>query len=127
MFFSSRQGSWRIWLVIGLGLCFYGYYEWSNLQAPNETELEQAVETQYRREVARMQEHAQRQDQAGDVSVQLSPEWESKFRAAIRNEHMAPVAKVKKRVQSTIGLGLIVMVLAAGMFVFERQAEKQRH
>ena len=121
MFFSSRQGSWRIWLIIGLGLCLYGYYEWSNLQVPSEAELEQAIEAQYEEEVARMQQHA------GDTPISLTPDWQVKFRAAIRNERLAPIAKIKKRVQSTVGLGLIVIVLAAGMFVNARAAEKQKN
>jgi hypothetical protein len=114
MFLASRQGAWRIWLIIGLGLCLYGYYEWNKLHVPGEAELAEAVEIQYRKEVSRLQE------QAGELPVNLSPEWQDKYRTAIRNEHLAPVEKARKRIQSVVGIGLIVLVLAGGMFVSQR-------
>jgi hypothetical protein len=120
MFFGSWRDSWRIWLVIGLGLCGYGYYERSRLHVPNDAELEQAVDAQYRNEIASLQR------QAGEMPVELSPEWQEKFRTAIRSERLAPVEKAKKRVQSLFGAGLILLVLAAGMFVYQRQVEKQK-
>lgn len=120
MFFSSRRGSWRTWLVVGLGLCLYGYYDWSKLHVPTDEELALAIDTQYRAEVARMQELA------GETPIYLAPEWQDKFKTAIRNERLAPIAKTKKRIQSTVGLGLIVMVLAGGMFVSAQLAEKQK-
>lgn len=119
MFFGSQRGSWRIWLVMGLGLCLYGYYDWSNLHVPTDEELALVVDTQYRAEVARMQEFA------GETPITLAPEWQDKFKTAIRNEQLAPIAKTKKRIQSTVGFGLIVMVLAGGMFISARLAEKQ--
>lgn len=121
MFFGGRRGSWRIWLVIGLGLCLYAYHDWSTLHVPSDEELALSVETQYREEVARLQAHA------GETPVYLNKEWQDKFRDAIRNEHLAPVAKAKKRIQSTVGLGLIVIVLALGMFFSARVTEKQNH
>jgi uncharacterized protein HemX len=120
MFLSARQGSWRIWLVIGLGLCLYGYYEQSRLHIPSDTELAAAIETQYRSEIARLQE------QAGDAPIDLTPEWQDKFRTAIRNERLAPIEKARQRIESLIGVGLILVVLAAGMFVFNWQTEKQK-
>lgn len=121
MFFGSRQGAWRIWLVIGLGLCFYGYHQWRTIQAPDDAELTAAIEAQYESELARMREHAD-----SEVPVTLTPEWQDKFRTAIRRERLAPIEKEKKRAQSLIGGGLLLLVMAAGMFVFDRQAEKQK-
>lgn len=120
MLFGSRRSSWRIWLIMGLGLCLYGYYEWSQLQTPSEEALEQAVETQYRAEIARLQQ------QAGDTPVEISAEWQDKFRTAIRIERMAPIEKTKKRIQSTVGIGLLLLVMAAGMFVLTYLSEKQK-
>ncbi len=119
MLFGSRQGSWRIWLVIGLGLCLYGYYEWNQLRIPSEEAMEQAIETQYQAEIARLQQ------QAGDTPVEISAEWQDKFRTAIRHERMAPIEKTKKRVQSTVGLGLLLVVMAGGMFVLSYLSAKQ--
>ena len=118
MLFGSGRGSWRIWLVIGLGLCLYGYYEWSQLEIPSEEALAQAIETQYQAEIARVRQ------QAGDTSVEITPEWQAKFRTAIRNERTAPIEKAKKRVQSTVGMGLLLVVMAGGMFVMAYLARK---
>jgi hypothetical protein len=125
MFFGSQRAAWRIWLVIGLGLCLYGYYEWSRIEAPSEEQLAQAVEAQYRIEVARLQEVARQHGQPAEAPVSLSPEWEAKFRSAIRSERLAPVEKSRKQAQSLLGAGLIFLVLAAGMYVSARQAAKQ--
>jgi hypothetical protein len=124
MFIGSRRGSWRVWLVIGLGLCLYGYYELNRLPMPSEAALAQAVETQYRLEVARLQEVAWQHGQPAEAPVSLSPEWETKFRSAIRSEQLAPVEKSRKRAHSLLGAGLILTVLAAGMYVSARQSEK---
>ncbi|MGH8458654.1 MAG: hypothetical protein ACRESV_04835 [Nevskiales bacterium] len=120
MFFNSRGASWRIWLVIGLGLCLYGYYEWGNLRVPSDEELLQAVEMQYQAEIARMQQHA------GDTPVTLTREWQDKYRAAIYHERMAPIEKARKRIQSTVGIGLMLMVMAGGMFVMNYLAGKPK-
>ncbi len=117
--FGSRKNSWRIWLVVGLALCGYSYYEWSQLHVPTDAELAQIVDTRYQAEIARLQQHA------GETPVEITPEWQDKFKTAIRNEQLAPVHKTQKRIQSTVGLGLILLVLATGMFVSSYQSEKQ--
>lgn len=119
MLFGSRRNSWRIWLIMGLGLCLYGYYDWQKLDIPDEQTLQQAIEEQYEAELVRLQQHA------GDTPVQLTPEWQAKFRTAIRNERMAPVEKARRRIQSTIGFGLLVTVIACGMFVMSHLSERQ--
>ncbi len=124
MFIGSRRGSWRVWLVIGLGLCVYGYYELNRLPMPSEEALAQAVERQYRAEVARLQDVARQHGQPDQAPVSVSPDWEAKFRSAIRREQLAPVEKSRKRAHSLLGAGLILTVLAAGMFVSARQAER---
>jgi hypothetical protein len=120
MLFGSRRGAWRIWLVIGLGLCIYGYYEWRNLRIPSDEELALVVEVQYRAEIARMQQ------QAGDTPITLTREWQDKFRTAILYERLAPIEKARKRIQSTVGIGLMLMVMAGGMFVMNYLAEKTK-
>jgi hypothetical protein len=117
MLFSFRRDSWRIWLVLGLGLCGYGYYEWSRLRVPTAEELDQLVEAQYRVEIERLQQ------QAGEQPLDLSREWQHKYRTAIRNERTAPVAQAKKRIHSIFAAGMIMLVMAAGMFVYQRLAQ----
>jgi len=116
MLFGSRGGSWRIWLIIGLGLCLYGYYENSKLREPSAEALELAVEMQYRVEIARLQQAA------GDQPLELTTEWQNKYRTAIRNEQLAPLLRARKRVHSVVGAGLLLLVLAASMFLYTRMA-----
>lgn len=117
--FGSRKASWRIWLVVGLSLCGYSYYEWSKLVIPTDAELEQIVDARYQSEIARLQQHA------GEAPVEITAEWRNKFKTAIRNEQMAPIDKARKRIESTTGLGLILLVLSGGMFVATYLSEKQ--
>jgi hypothetical protein len=116
MLFSLRRDSWRIWLALGLGLCGYGYYEWNRLLVPAPETLERIVEAQYRFEVARLQQ------QAGAQPIELSSEWQEKYRTAIRNEHLAPILQAKKRIHSIFAAGMIMLVMAASMFVYQRMA-----
>jgi hypothetical protein len=120
MFMASRGGAWRIWLFIGLGLCLYGYYEWSHLQVPSEAALELAVEAQYQSELAQMQQRA------GEMPIEMTPEWESKFRTAIRNEYMAPIHKTEKRIHATLGMGLLLVVMSLSLFVLSYMTERQK-
>jgi hypothetical protein len=117
--FGSRKSSWRVWLVVGLALCGYSYYEWTKLHVPTEDELAQIVDTRYQEEIARLQQHA------GEMPVEVTAEWQDKFKTAIRNEQMAPVEKARKRIHSTTGIGLLVLVMASGMFVATYLSEKQ--
>lgn len=116
MFFSLRRDSWRMWLALGLGLSGYGYYEWSSLSTPTSEQLEQMVEAQYRFEIDRLQQ------QAGEQPIELSREWQQKYRTAIRSELMAPGARARKRAQSILTAGMLMLVVAAGMFVHQRLA-----
>lgn len=117
MIFSLRRDSWRIWLALGLGLCGYGYYEWSRLRVPTTEELDHIVDAQYVFEIARLQE------QAGEQPIELSAEWQRKYRSAIRNERLAPVEAQKKRIHSVFTAGVIMLVIAASMFVYQRMAQ----
>lgn len=118
MLFSLRRDSWRLWLALGLALCGYGYYEWSRLRVPTDEELERVVEAQYVFEIARLQQ------QAGDQPIDLSTEWQQKYRSAIHNERMAPIVQAKKRIHSIFAAGMIMLVMAASMFIYQRMASR---
>jgi hypothetical protein len=114
MFFSSRQTAWRIWLVAGLGLCGYSQYLRMELVEPTESQLEQQVEARFAEEYARLGEKTE------DPAFQMSPEWQQKYRAAIRAELTRPMEQERKRINSSLGFGLLLTVIASGMFVSSR-------
>ena len=124
MFFSSRQNSWRIWLVAGLGLCVYSHYQRLDLVEPNPAQFEQAVEARFALEYANAKEISK------DPQFQMSPEWEAKYRSAIRAELSRPNEEKIKAINSALGFGLLLMVIAVGMLVSSRvlkQPEKEKN
>src|SRR5690348_14292672 len=99
-----RRGAWRIWIFIGLSLCLYAWHLWSGIRPPPDDELDLAVELRYQQEVAAMQERAGRMQEvtggkpaaAGTIPINISPEWEAKFRQAIRHDLLAPLETRRK-------------------------------
>ena len=56
----------------------------------------------------------------------MTPEWEAKFRTAIRAERMAPIEKTRKRIHGMLGAGLLLVVMSLSLFVLGTMAERAR-
>jgi hypothetical protein len=112
MFFGNAQNAWRIWLIVGLGLCLVGYYQWADIPPElDEAALEEQIDVRYREEIAQMQQRV------GQQPLEISAEWKGKFRSAIRTELLRPRAEKLKTAHTILGFGLLLLVVSASLFV----------
>ncbi len=95
-------------VVIAVGFCVYGGYNWLQVEQPSEQQLKLDVEANYQVDIARMQA------QEADGKLDISPEWEAKHRRAIREEFQASTQHEKGLARSWFVIGLALLVFSVG-------------
>tara|TARA_B100000508_G_scaffold124768_1_gene108367 strand:+ start:81 stop:449 length:369 start_codon:yes stop_codon:yes gene_type:complete len=108
----------RAVLFFGIIMGTIGAQQWLTLPEYDPAEVENKIEVIYLLEIEQMRQRA------GEAGMQVKPEWEAKHKAAIRNEIIGPRIKQEERAKKFVGIGLIALVLAAGMFASDFAASK---
>lgn len=98
----------RLLVLVGLGLCAWGGYQWTQVEEPTERELALAVEANFYADLTRMQ--AQRPGEA----MTLDEEWREKHREAVRQEILAMVERRRDTARSWFLAGIAVLIFSLG-------------
>lgn len=105
---GTQSMALRLLLAVGLGLCTWGGYQWYQVETPTEEELRLSVEANFYADLARMQA------QQPGRELDLSEEWKTKHRQAIREEIQAMVEHEKATARSWFLAGLAVLIFSLG-------------
>jgi len=99
-----------LWAVVAtaLALCGYGGYKWSQIDVPDEQELQASIELNLQLDKARMRSNHP------EGELDLPPEWEDKHRKAIREELLAQVEHEKDVAQSWMIGGIALLIFGLG-------------
>lgn len=103
----ARNPFWII-VIIALGFCGYGAYQWVQVEMPTDPQLKLNVEANYQADIARMRASAP------DGQLDLSDDWESKHKQAIREEFITAAQHEKDLARSWFVIGLALFVFSLG-------------
>ena len=96
-------------LSLGMGLCAYYGYEWWQLPAYSEADIEASVELNLQLDLQRRGPHLQ-PDEAGVA----------RLRELIHREITAEIQQQRERIELRFGVGLIALVLGLGQLLAQR-------
>lgn len=114
MFAARPGGLQRILTVMGIVLFGYGFMEWYQLEKPSDAEVALRVEIMYLAEVQRLQKSPT--NNTGEP-ITLSPDWQAKYRQAIRNDVVAPYEHKRKQAASFMFAGgAMLFMMGSGFF-----------
>lgn len=110
VFFGKGQNLPLALFLAGGFIAGYSALQRSEVPIPTEADIDNYIEAKYIIEHERMQNSAERE-------FTMSPEWERKHKAALREEAIRPSEQRLKETETMMGLGLIMLVLGTGGLV----------